>query len=518
MPFIENTAPRSQTPPITASTSLLHIRNLSCQEGGVPLFVDIDLDVSAGECAVILGPSGSGKSTLLDRIVHGAHRCQGTIQFDREHTALLTQDGSLLDHLSALENLRLVQRFQRKSRTKNAQAVLRQLNIDDSLHGRLASTLSGGERRRVAIARALVREPRLLLFDEPDTGLDSNNIRELASAVRQLVADQACGVVIVTHNPWFAALTGQKVYELFEGRLHLVREWTEFVPLEDSSALSDRRSQLEDHLHADDRRRHNPVARKATRSWALLELVKSVLPYLKSLLPLSRSYLDYFRVFGRTYYISFVTGALFFLLVGGMLGATTIAVVKVLTHNALSGFLKYILTPKVILKIINGSYIVYLVPALGAVLFVARSGSIMTSWLGSLVLGRQTRALSSLGVDPDRYLRGPVIWTLWLAYLCTALVFGIGMWIGSVTTAEYLFQVGNAAELLRFPEGMVWQSLLHYKVAIYGVFLTFFITGFGFAPKVSTEAVALHTTKAIIYTTVAISLTELLFALDMFVI
>jgi phospholipid/cholesterol/gamma-HCH transport system permease protein len=223
-------------------------------------------------------------------------------------------------------------------------------------------------------------------------------------------------------------------------------------------------------------------------------------------------------VFSRNIYIAFISGALFFVLVGGMLGATTIAVVKVLTDNALGGFLKYVLTPKVILKIINGSYIVYLVPAIGAVLFVARSGSIITSWLGVLVLGRQTKALKSLGVSPDRYLRAPVILSLWLAYLGAALVFGIGMWFGSVTTAEYLFDVADAADLLRFPQALIWESRLHYKIALYSVFLTFFITGFGLAPKISTETVAMHTTKAIIYTTVAISITELLFALDVLLI
>lgn len=479
----------------------------------------IDLRVYGGECVAIVGASGMGKSTLLDVIVEPrGHRSQGIIELDRKHTALLTQDGSLLDHLSVIENLRLVQRFGGREASPDPGALLESLNINTPLHRQPVNSLSGGERRRVAIARALMRRPRMLLFDEPDTGLDPGNIRELARAIHELQLQQGCGVVVVTHNPWFAALVAQRVYELFSGKLITVSAWPELVDVDDLTAVDARRRELEAHLHQDLERPAAPVRRKPRRSFAPVELLRSVIPYLKSILPVTRSYRDYLSVFSRTFYIAFITGALFFLLVGGMLGATTIAVVKVLTDNALGGFLKYVLTPKVILKIINGSYIVYLVPAIGAVLFVARSGSIMTSWLGVLVLGKQTKALKSLGVSPDRYLRAPVILSLWLAYFGAALVFGIGMWIGSVTTAEYLFDVGNAADLLRFPQALIWESWLHYKIAIYSVFLTFFVTGFGLAPKTSTETVAMHTTKAIIYTTVAVSITELLFALDILLI
>jgi ABC-type lipoprotein export system ATPase subunit/ABC-type transporter Mla maintaining outer membrane lipid asymmetry permease subunit MlaE len=498
---------------------LLDLKDVRYGAAGGRLLDGIDLQVHAEECVAIVGASGMGKSTLLDVVIDPrGYPSQGAVTLDREHTALLTQDGSLLDHLSVIENLRLVQRFGGREGSLEPGALLTSLNIDTPLHRQPVNSLSGGERRRVAIARALMRRPRLLLFDEPDTGLDPGNIRELARAIRELQQQQECGVVVVTHNPWFAALVAQRVSELFAGKLITVSEWPELVDIDNLTAVDARRRELEAHLHQDLERPVAPMRRRPRRSFALAELARAVIPYLTSVLPITRSYGDYLRVFSRTFYIAFITGALFFLLVGGMLGATTIAVVKVLTDNALGGFLKYVLTPKVILKIINGSYIVYLVPAIGAVLFVARSGSIITSWLGVLVLGKQTKALKSLGVDPDRYLRAPVILSLWVAYIGAALVFGVGMWIGSVTTAEYLFDVGNAADLLRFPQSLIWESRLHYKIALYSVFLTFFIAGFGLAPKTSTENVAMHTTKAIIYTTVAISITELLFALDVLLI
>ncbi len=506
--------PDMNSPPET----LLALKDLRFGAPGALLLDGVDLEVHAGACVAIVGASGMGKSTLLDVIIDSrGHPAQGTINLDREHTALLTQDGSLLDHLSVIDNLHLVRRFGAKAKSPDPVALLKSLNIDTPLHAQPVNHLSGGERRRVAIARALIRRPRLLLCDEPDTGLDPGNIRELARAIRGL-QEQGCGVVIVTHNPWFAALVAQRVYELFAGKLIAVSAWPQPVDIEDLAAVDVRRGELEAHLHQDLERPVTPVKRRRRRSFAPLELARATIPYVTSVLPITRSYGDYARVFARTFYIAFITGALFFLLVGGMLGATTIAVVKVLTDNALGGFLKYVLTPKVILKIINGSYIVYLLPAIGAVLFVARSGSIITSWLGVLVLGKQTKALNSLGVNPDRYLRAPVILSLWLAYLAAAGVFGVGMWLGSVTTAEYLFDIGNAADLLRFPQALIWESYLHYKILIYSVLLTFFITGFGLAPKTSTETVAMHTTQAIIYTTVAVSVSELLFALDLLLI
>lgn len=500
------------------SDILLDFKDVHYGAAGGRLLDSIDLQVNAGDCVAIVGASGMGKSTLLDVVIDTrGHPVEGDVELDRERTALLTQDGSLLDHLSVIENLRLVQRFGAQGESPDPGALLKSLNIDTPLHGQSVNSLSGGERRRVAIARALMRRSRLLLFDEPDTGLDPGNIRELARVIRKL-QQQGCGVVVVTHNPWFAALVAQRVYELYTGKLITIRVWPELVDIDDLATVDARRRELEAHLHQDLERPVTSVRRKPARSFAPVELARAVVPYLISVPPVTRSYRDYLSVFARTFYIAFISGALFFLLVGGMLGATTIAVVKVLTENALGGFLKYVLTPKVTLKIINGSYIVYLVPAIGAVLFVARSGSIITSWLGVLVLGKQTKALKSLGVNPDRYLRAPVILSLWFAYLGAASVFGIGMWIGSVGTAEYLFNVSNAADLLRFPQALIWESRLHHKIAIYGVFLTFFITGFGLALKISTETVAMHTTKAIIYTTVAISVSELLFALDVLLI
>ncbi len=493
---------------------LLRLRGLRYAANGRTLFDGVDLTVRPGECVVILGHSGCGKSTLFDLITGEVRGYRGKIELDRRDAALLTQDGALLDHLSVIGNLRLIRRFNRRRATVKPEALLSELNVDPSLHRRAVTTLSGGERRRVAIARALVRRPKLVLFDEPDTGLDVNNIREIGRAVRDLVQAEGCGVVIATHNPWFAALVATRVYTLHGGALTQIQDWPEAVELDDAAGIAERRDDLEAEL---DRLIAEYPSGRARRRWLALpifELFRGFLPFVSSLPPISRSPWDYLKVFAKTVHLDLITGALFFLLVGGMLGATTIAVIKALTMQSLTGILKYLLKPEIILRLINGSYVVYLAPAVAAILFVARSGSIITGWLGTLSLGRQLRALRGLGVNPNRYLRSPVIWALVLGYLVTVLVFGVGMWYGSVFTAQILYDVEDAAGMLRFPQYMITVSKLPWKVALYSVYIAYTVTALGMAPKSSSEQVAVHTTKAIIYTTIAVALTELVFALD----
>jgi len=85
-------------------------------------------------------------------------------------------------------------------------------------------------------------------------------------------------------------------------------------------------------------------------------------------------------------------------------------------------------------------YIAYFTPAIGVILFIARSGSIMTSWLGALSFDKQLPALDSLGVNPNLYLSSPIFLSLVVSYVLTVFVFGVGMWIGSFIAAELPLQ------------------------------------------------------------------------------
>jgi ABC-type nitrate/sulfonate/bicarbonate transport system ATPase subunit/ABC-type transporter Mla maintaining outer membrane lipid asymmetry permease subunit MlaE len=500
---------------VKSAAPLLALNGLVYPARGAALFDGLDLKVHAGERVVILGDSGAGKSTLLDLIADAPRRAyRGDLQVDRAHTAVLTQDGALIDYLDVLGNLQLVRRHHRAARATDPARLLEQLNIPAALHRRPVHALSGGERRRVAIARALLRQPNLLLFDEPDTGLDINNITELAAAIVETVQAPGRGAIVTTHDPYFAASVASRVYLLRDGRLTLLHDWSH-APADprQTDLVETRRLELETRLRAlagmagkrpeMHARHHGPLA---------VTLAGSLGRYLAGFVSL-RSPRDYLANVLRTFHLSFLSGALFYLLVGAMLGATTIAVIESLRTRALGGFVARLVTPEFLLGVLSGGYILFLAPAIGAVLFVARSGSIITGWLGTLELGRQIRALKLLGINPDGYLRGPVAMGLIAGFLATLAVFGAGMWFGSWYISSQVHGIANAAELLVFPPGMVEQSRLSWKLALYSFYISFVATGIGMAPKDSSERVARHITKSITYSTVLISITELVIAL-----
>ena len=151
---------------------------------GAPALDRIDLVIAEGERVVVLGPSGSGKTTLL-RLIAGLETPDaGTIKIGgrdmagvpphRRNVSMVFQNPALYPHLSVFENLAFglrARRVARAERRSRVHAVAEMLGVGRLLDRRPAG-LSGGERQRVALGRAVVREPRVLLLDEPFSNLD----------------------------------------------------------------------------------------------------------------------------------------------------------------------------------------------------------------------------------------------------------------------------------------------------------------------------------------------------------
>lgn len=197
----------------------------------------IDLDLAAGEFVALIGPSGSGKSTLLNIIglleppTAGSYRVGGqeTTHLDDAHLTRLRgqvlgfvfQFHHLLPAFTALENVTLpaLMRDGRVSAASHAEAeaVLTAMGLKAALHKRPAE-LSGGMQQRVAIARALVRQPPLVLADEPTGNLDTVTSKEVFALMRQMHAERQTSFLIVTHDPQLAARC-DRVVELIDGKI-----------------------------------------------------------------------------------------------------------------------------------------------------------------------------------------------------------------------------------------------------------------------------------------------------------
>jgi len=176
----------------------------------------IDLNINQGEFVVILGPSGAGKSTLLNLLGGMDKATSGSIIIgdndiakynDKELTSYRAHDVgfifqfyNIMPTLTVLENVNLIKDVTNTS--KNAKDVLKSVGLIKHAN-KFPQELSGGEQQRVSIARAIMKNPKVLLCDEPTGALDSKTGVEVLKLLREQ-SDQDTTVIIVTHNALIA--------------------------------------------------------------------------------------------------------------------------------------------------------------------------------------------------------------------------------------------------------------------------------------------------------------------------
>ena len=191
----------------------------------------LSLSVGAGECLALLGPSGCGKTTTLrllaglDPVSSGRILLGGQDITDQpggqRQVAMVFQSYALYPHLSVHGNLSLGLRIRGvplREREQRIASVLELLQLSD-LQQRRPAQLSGGQRQRVALARALLRQPRLVLLDEPMSNLDAQLREELRPELRRLLCGGEPPVIYVTHDQQEAMGMADRIALLRDGRL-----------------------------------------------------------------------------------------------------------------------------------------------------------------------------------------------------------------------------------------------------------------------------------------------------------
>ncbi|MBF4591308.1 ABC transporter ATP-binding protein [Curtobacterium sp. VKM Ac-1395] len=185
---------------------------------------DVDLVIPAGQLVAIQGPTGGGKSTLLQVLGALDRPSAGSVELagrdvatlgDRALTDLrateigfVFQGFNLIPTLTALENVETafagsLAKQSRQEVRRRATEALREVGLGERLD-HLPAELSGGQQQRVAIARALVKDPRVLLADEPTGALDEGTRDEIMAIIERQWRDRGLTVVIVTHDSWVA--------------------------------------------------------------------------------------------------------------------------------------------------------------------------------------------------------------------------------------------------------------------------------------------------------------------------
>ena len=195
----------------------------------------VDLDVYPGELMVVLGESGCGKSTLLniiggmDKMTDGQLAVDGRdmskpsedelTEYRRNYIGFIFQAYNLMPNLTAYENIEFIGEIAQDP--MDSMEALTLVGLQDKADN-LPSALSGGQMQRISIARALVKNPKIILADEPTAALDYDTSIKVLSVIEQIVKERKTTVLMVTHNPEIAKMAN-RVIRLRDGKISSIR-------------------------------------------------------------------------------------------------------------------------------------------------------------------------------------------------------------------------------------------------------------------------------------------------------
>lgn len=205
--------------PVQTDQKMIEIDQVEKSFGSHRVLKGISFHVRAGERLGLIGPSGCGKSTLLKLITRLLEPDRGTVAVNSPEVGLVFQGSALLNSLTVRENLALALR-RRKLSKKDEELIISEklsfVGLSDFLNA-YPTQLSGGQQKRTSFARAIVNDPKIILYDEPTTGLDPVMSTIIEDYMIKLGEESNAAAIIVTHQYSTWTRTAERVLLMHDG-------------------------------------------------------------------------------------------------------------------------------------------------------------------------------------------------------------------------------------------------------------------------------------------------------------
>ncbi len=217
--------------------AIIQFRGIHKSFGDTHVLRGVDVDLRRGDTSVILGPSGTGKSVFFKLLVGLIEPDEGSILIDgvemvgaseakkfhvRKRIGMMFQDGALFDSMTVGENIAFPLRRHTKQTdaevAANVAHRLEQVGLP-GIEGLMPASLSGGMRKRVSLARAIVMEPEIILFDEPNSGLDPVTSDDIDGLIERMKAELGITFVVISHDIVGAFRVADWIGMLYNGGL-----------------------------------------------------------------------------------------------------------------------------------------------------------------------------------------------------------------------------------------------------------------------------------------------------------
>jgi phospholipid/cholesterol/gamma-HCH transport system ATP-binding protein len=235
---------------------MIEVRNLYKSFGTLQVLKDVSLKVNEGETMVVMGKSGIGKSVLLKQIIGINKPDQGQIFVNEIETTnlygealyeankdlgMLFQGGALFDSMSVFENVIFHESFHKNTPTESlrevAQRALEQVDLKDVLD-KVPAELSGGMKKRVALARLIAYRPKMILYDEPTTGLDPITAQVIIDLIIKVNKELNATSIVVTHDLVLAIAVASKIALIDQGEVHIIEDPKAFFSHTDNDIIN----------------------------------------------------------------------------------------------------------------------------------------------------------------------------------------------------------------------------------------------------------------------------------------